>query len=108
MSRLALYLLGPPHIKRDGQAVDVGRRKAVALLAYLAVTGQGHSRDALATLFWPEHDQSRARAGLRRTLASFSSQRPADNLFETQSDENDGWGREQEGAAWVGAATDAY
>ncbi len=70
MSRLALYLLGPPRIERDGQPVDVGRRKAVALLAYLAVTGQGHSRDALATLFWPEHDQSRARAGLRRTLAS--------------------------------------
>jgi predicted ATPase/DNA-binding SARP family transcriptional activator len=70
MSRLALGLLGPPHIKRDGQPVDVGRRKAVALLAYLAVTGQSHSRDALATLFWPEHDQSRARAGLRRALAS--------------------------------------
>jgi predicted ATPase/DNA-binding SARP family transcriptional activator len=70
MSRLALYLLGPPRIERDGQPVDVRRRKAVALLTYLAVTGQSHSRDALATLFWPEHDQSRARAGLRRTLAS--------------------------------------
>jgi DNA-binding SARP family transcriptional activator len=42
----------------------------MALIAYLAVTGQGHSRDALATLFWPEYDQSRARAGLRRALAS--------------------------------------
>ena len=70
MSRLALYLLGPPRIERDGHPVDVRRRKAVALLAYLAVTGQGHSRDALATLFWPEHDQSHARAGLRRALAS--------------------------------------
>jgi hypothetical protein len=70
MARLALYLLGPPRIQRDGQPVEVRRRKAVALLAYLAVTAQGHSRDALATLFWPEHDQSRARAGLRRTLAS--------------------------------------
>jgi predicted ATPase/DNA-binding SARP family transcriptional activator len=70
MSRLALYLLGPPRIQRDGQPVEVRRRKAVALIAYLAVTGQGHSRDALTTLFWPEHDQSRARAGLRRTLAS--------------------------------------
>jgi predicted ATPase/DNA-binding SARP family transcriptional activator len=70
MSPLALYLLGPPRIERDGQLVDVRRRKAVALLAYLAVTEQSHSRDALATLFWPEHDQSRARAGLRRALAS--------------------------------------
>ncbi len=70
MSRLALYLLGPPRIECDGGPVDIRRRKAIALLAYLAMTGQSHSRDTLATLFWPEHDQSRARAGLRRALAS--------------------------------------
>jgi predicted ATPase/DNA-binding SARP family transcriptional activator len=70
MSRLALYLLGHPRIELDGSPLQVGRRKATALLAYLVVTGQGHSRDALATLFWPEHDQSQARAGLRRALAS--------------------------------------
>ncbi len=70
MYRLTLFLLGSPRIERDGEAVQVRRRKAVALLAYLAVTGGSHSRDALATLFWPEYDQSRARAGLRRVLAS--------------------------------------
>ena len=70
MSRLALYVLGPPRIERDGVPVQIRRRNIVALLAYLAVTGRSHSRDALATLFWPEHDQSGARAGLRRTLAS--------------------------------------
>jgi diguanylate cyclase (GGDEF)-like protein len=69
MSRLSLYLLGPPRIERDGVPVQVRRRKAIALLAYLAVTGRVHSRDSLATLLWPEQSQSRARAGLRTALA---------------------------------------
>lgn len=47
-------------------------RKAVALLIYLAITRQGHRRDALANLFWPEYDQSHARATLRRTLSALN------------------------------------
>ena len=70
VSRLALFLLGPPRIELDGEPVRIQRRKAVALLAYLAVTGRSHSRDALATLLWPEYDQSSARAGLRVALAA--------------------------------------
>ena len=70
MSRLALYLLGPPRIELDDQQVTVGRAKAVALLAYLAVTGTPHSREALATLLWPESTSSRARASLRRVLVT--------------------------------------
>ncbi len=70
MSHLALFLLGPPRTERNGEPIEIDRRKAVALLVYLAVTGRSHSRDALATLFWPEHDQSQARAGLRRALAT--------------------------------------
>ncbi len=69
MPRLMLYLLGPPRLERDGELIQVSRRKAVALIAYLAVTGGHHSRDTLATLLWPEYDQSRARADLRRTLS---------------------------------------
>jgi predicted ATPase/DNA-binding SARP family transcriptional activator len=40
----------------------------VALLAYLAVTGKPHSRESLATLFWPEQESAKAYAYLRRTL----------------------------------------
>ena len=69
MSRLVLHLLGPPRLELDGEPVHIGRRKAVALLAYLAVTVRSHSRDSLATLLWPEYDQSRARANLRRALS---------------------------------------
>ncbi|GAB4533400.1 MAG: hypothetical protein Kow0063_15290 [Anaerolineae bacterium] len=72
MSQLSLFLLGPPRLELDGKPLDISRRKAVALLAYLAVTGRGHARDVLATLLWPEHDQSRARAALRRTLSTLN------------------------------------
>ena len=65
---LKLYLLGPPRLERDGASVHISTRKSVALLAYLAVTGQAHSRETLAGLFWPEYDQARAYANLRRTL----------------------------------------
>jgi DNA-binding SARP family transcriptional activator len=70
---LHLHLLGPPHIEIDGQPVVPDTRKATALLAYLAVTGQRHSRDALAALLYPDYDQSRARAALRRTLSSLKT-----------------------------------
>ena len=66
--RLALRLLGPPHIERDGVPIKVDRRRAIALLAYLAVTGESHRRDSLVNLLWPESDRSRGRAALSRTL----------------------------------------
>lgn len=72
MSKLELFLLGPPRVERDGVLIDIGRRKATALLAYLATTRHGHSRDALATLLWPNADQSHARAALRRVLSDLN------------------------------------
>ena len=69
MSRLALYLLGAPRFELDGQTVQLSRHKAVALLAYLALTKQTHRRESLTAFFWPEYDVSRGRADLRRTLS---------------------------------------
>jgi DNA-binding SARP family transcriptional activator len=66
--RLVLRLFGPPRIELDGEPVILRRRKALALLAYLAVTGQGHRRDSLVNLLWPDYDHTRGRAALRRTL----------------------------------------
>jgi DNA-binding SARP family transcriptional activator len=67
-------LFGPPRLERAGQPVEVSRRKALAMLAYLAATGQSHSRDTLATLFWPEVDQRRARGNLRRALSDLNQE----------------------------------
>lgn len=72
MSQLKLYLLGIPQIERDGLPVQVDTRKAIALAAYLAVADQPQSRDSLAALLWPEYDQQRAHANLRRTLWSLN------------------------------------
>ena len=52
--------------------VAVARRKAVALLAYLAVTRQAHGRDTLVALLWPEIDGEHGHAVLRSTLADLS------------------------------------
>lgn len=68
MTTLKLHLLGAPQIKLDGQLVNMDRRSAVALLIYLAVTGQAHTREFLATLFWPDYDPSSSYAYLRRAI----------------------------------------
>src|SRR6476646_9806238 len=72
MAHLKLFVLGPLRLERENQLVELNLRKALALLVYLAVSGQPHSRDALATLLWPESDGREARARLRRTLHRLS------------------------------------
>ncbi len=69
MSDLVIRTLGTPTIEYQGSAIKVDTRKAIALLIYLAVEAHPRSRDTVAALLWPEHDQSRARAALRRTLS---------------------------------------
>src|SRR5215472_17526513 len=69
MAELSLALLGPPVVQRDGRQVTFDTRKAIALLARLAVTGREHSREQLADLLWPDADSAKGRASLRRTLS---------------------------------------
>ena len=68
MSQLRLFCLGSPILEHRGENVNISLRKALTLLIYLAVRKGKFSRDELATLLWPESDQSSARANLRRTL----------------------------------------
>jgi len=70
LSRLSIALLGSPQIDLDGAPLEVDTRKAVAMLAYLAVTGVSHRRETLAALLWPDYDQMHAMGALRRTLSS--------------------------------------
>ncbi len=68
MAGLKFALLGSPLVTVGEQSVVVESRKALALLFYLVITRQRQSRDSLATLFWPEQDQSRAHASVRQVL----------------------------------------
>jgi DNA-binding SARP family transcriptional activator len=63
-----MALLGPPRIEVDGDPLSVDTRKAIAVLAHVAVAGP-QSRDHLAALLWPGSDQTRARRALRRTMS---------------------------------------
>lgn len=67
---LEIWLLGPPRVTRDGAPVVFETRKAMALLAHLALTDRPRSRAALCELLYPVHDSRRARGALRRTLSS--------------------------------------
>lgn len=68
MSQVLMYLLGSPQVEYNGRTISVRFQKELALLIYLAETPRAHTRMALATLFWPELDQSAALAALRRAI----------------------------------------
>jgi DNA-binding SARP family transcriptional activator len=80
VSQVKLFLLGPPKIEIDGLLVKVDTRKVMALLAYLAVMGEGYRRDLLVNLLWPEYDPLHGRAVLRRTLSALSTTLPKGSL----------------------------
>ncbi|MGB1251915.1 MAG: AfsR/SARP family transcriptional regulator [Candidatus Promineifilaceae bacterium] len=69
MRQLELRFLGNPQVLHDDRVIQIGTRKALALLVCLAVTREHHQRDSLATLLWPEFNQQRARASLRNALS---------------------------------------
>ncbi len=64
---LRLHLAGLPRLMAGDQALRVGTRKALALLALLALH-EGASRERLAAWLWPEVDGPAARRNLRREL----------------------------------------
>jgi predicted ATPase/DNA-binding SARP family transcriptional activator len=64
-----MNFLGGPRIELDGSTLNLDTRKATALLAYLAISGQTQGRDTLSALLWSDYDQSHARGALRRTLS---------------------------------------
>ena len=67
---LEVSLIGPPRVARDGHPVSFDTRKAMALLAHLALAERPRSREALCELLWPGHDAEHARGALRRTLSA--------------------------------------
>ncbi len=68
MGHLAIFALGPLRIELDGKPLQTSRHKALALLVYLAMCPGKQSREALSALLWPDYEQEKAYAYLRRTL----------------------------------------
>ncbi|MES2524509.1 MAG: tetratricopeptide repeat protein [Gemmatimonadota bacterium] len=82
---LTLRLFGAPSFTGAGaeRASELlGKPKAFAVLAYLALGGAGgfRRRDALLALFWPEADTTRARNALRQSLFLLRQHLPAEAL----------------------------
>jgi predicted ATPase/DNA-binding SARP family transcriptional activator len=66
---LRVRVLGGAELAVSGRPlVELVSTKATALLVYLAVTGSGHSRSALAGLLWSDLPEQTARANLRLVL----------------------------------------
>ena len=66
---LAIRVLGPLEVLVDGAPIVVDTRKALAILAVLAVERRPFARDEIAALLWPDADDESARGSLRRTLS---------------------------------------
>ena len=66
---LEIKTLGGLALKVNGHALkDLGSHKAEAILIYLAVGGGSCNRNVLATLLWPDNDESQAMRSLRVAL----------------------------------------
>ena len=72
-----LRFLGPVQIERDGEPVrGFESRKALALLAYLAVEGQPVPRERLVDLFWEDKTEAQGRNNLNWVLHRLSTHLP--------------------------------
>ena len=80
MGTVTVRFLGSPEVLIDGRAAAMDTRKAIAVLAVLAVENRPVRRDRLAGMLWPEASQERARATLRRTLSTVRRAVGADAL----------------------------
>ena len=76
METLKLHWMGHPLVECKGRVVKLETRKAAALLAYLSLNPGECQREVLATMLWPEGNQQKALANLRRTLSSLNSSLP--------------------------------
>jgi predicted ATPase/DNA-binding SARP family transcriptional activator len=66
---MKLFLFGAPRLLINNACVHIGRRKSVALLAYLAITKKPQNRPALAAMLWPDRDRTAALASERQAIA---------------------------------------
>lgn len=76
---LALQLLGPVTLRRDGRPLTLGVKKTVALVGLVACSG-AVPRARVVALLWPRLDEATGRRNLRRELARLREAGAADVL----------------------------
>lgn len=77
VNELSLQMLGPIQITLNGQNIKgFESQKAVALLCFLAYTGQPVTRSRLANLFWGSKPERRGLANLSRVLFNLKNLLP--------------------------------
>ena len=66
---LKIYLLGQFKLQNSDQLFELPSRPAQSLLAYLVLNaGVTHRREKLASLIWPDANETNARSYLRQAL----------------------------------------
>jgi DNA-binding SARP family transcriptional activator len=81
---LTLTLLGQVAIARDGEPISGFRSQTeIALLVYMAQTGQVHTREALADLLWEANSTAQSLSNLRTALTRLRAH-AADDLLVTR------------------------
>ncbi len=68
MPRVVVSLLGRFGVETEAGKLSFPTRKTESLLAYLILHPEGGQRDRLASTFWPDMEDFRARRNLRSTL----------------------------------------
>jgi len=86
MTRLKIFMLGPPEILWDEQPLTISRRATRTLLFYLASQRKPVGRSLLCDLFWPDNPESDARDNLRGLLGKLKSSLPEPALLITSND----------------------
>ena len=72
---MKIQLLGSPSVRfANGLTPTFKTAKAEGLLYYLTATRRTHSRAALATLFWGDMEESKARVNLSKALSDLREQ----------------------------------
>nr|WP_294513660.1 BTAD domain-containing putative transcriptional regulator [uncultured Rhodopila sp.] len=67
--RFSISVLGPMRAAANGRDIKLRKRKARALLAYLALTdGCQETRERLVGLLWSDSEEGKARSSLRQVL----------------------------------------
>lgn len=74
MNKTRIYLFGNPRVLINDKEISISRKKSLALLAYISLKEIKMGRSQIASILWPDKDESHARGALRTTLSTLNSE----------------------------------